>query len=55
MSRYRFYRFKFEPSVISNMAILMASYSVSKFDIFSPPNLKHRFMVEQLWDLLKIY
>ncbi|TMW48514.1 hypothetical protein DOY81_006412, partial [Sarcophaga bullata] len=32
------YRFKSEPSVISNLAMLMLYYSVIKFNILSPRN-----------------
>ena len=46
------WRLIFEPTVISNAAILMSFYSTTKFRILSPLNLINRFKFEQCWNLL---
>ena len=42
------YRSKFEPSLMSNLAILMY---VTKFSILSPLNVMNRFTLGQHWNL----
>ena len=48
-------RMKFEPSSISNLAILMSFYFITKFSILSLLHVMNRFTLEQLWNSLGIY
>ena len=53
-NRVAIYQFKFEPlPFITNLAILMSFYSVTKFSILSSLNVMNRFTLEQSWDLLE--
>ena len=45
----------FEPSVTSNLAVLMSFSSVTKFSIVSPLYVMSRFTFKHRWDLLEIY
>ena len=49
---WNIYRFKFRPSVLSNLSILMSFHFVTNFSILFPLNVINWFTLEQRWNLL---